>query len=233
MLAASGLSKLVSGILAAALGFTAFSAVSSPPPLSDCKLGQRVAYQPKNYGLIVGGRDGLCLVRSIDGARYDWVAPSQLSAAPDPLSAAGPTTAVPAPVSSSTDTAPAVIRSSSALAYRADRDGHVRLTAEVNGAPVRFVVDTGATLVALSLKDAEAAGIRKASLTFNRPVHTASGTVLAAPVRLSEIRLGPALAIDNVPALVQEGLDQSLLGMSFLGRLKSFEMRNGALTLSR
>jgi aspartyl protease family protein len=115
--------------------------------------------------------------------------------------------------------------------YRADRRGHFSLAATVNGAPLRFVVDTGASLVALTLADARAAGIGRSELVFNQLTHTANGTVSFAPVMLREIRI-EQLSIDNVPAAVIENLDQSLLGMSFLKRLKSFEMREGALTIS-
>jgi aspartyl protease family protein len=62
-------------------------------------------------------------------------------------------------------------------------------------------------------------------------MHIANGSVRVAPVLLREIRI-EQLSIDNVLAVVIEKLDQSLLGMSFLKRLKSFEMRDGALTIS-
>jgi aspartyl protease family protein len=117
------------------------------------------------------------------------------------------------------------------LVYRADQRGHGTLNAAVNGASVRFVVDTGASLVALTLEDARAADIGQGELVFNRTVHTANGAVRVAPVMLREIRIGQ-LSIDNVLAAVIEKLDQSLLGMSFLKRLKSFEMRGGALTIN-
>jgi aspartyl protease family protein len=92
-------------------------------------------------------------------------------------------------------------------------------------------VDTGASLVVLTVEDAQAAGINRSELVFNRITRTANGAARFAPVTLREIRIGQ-LSIDSVPAAVIENLDQSLLGMSFLTRLKSFEMREGALTIS-
>jgi aspartyl protease family protein len=92
-------------------------------------------------------------------------------------------------------------------------------------------VDTGASLVVLTVEDAQAAGINRSELVFNRITRTANGATRFAPVTLREIRIGQ-LSIDSVPAAVIENLDQSLLGMSFLTRLKSFEMREGALTIS-
>ena len=96
------------------------------------------------------------------------------------------------------------------------------LTARVNGAQVKFLVDTGASLVGLSPDDAKSAGIDPGQLTFNQSVHTANGTVRAAFTRIREIRLDQ-LEINDVPAAVIESLKQSVLGMSFLSRLKGFE----------
>jgi aspartyl protease family protein len=120
--------------------------------------------------------------------------------------------------------------SSRTLVYQADRRGHFILTAAVNGAPIRLVVDTGASLVALTLEDAAAAGIGRNELVFKQITHTANGPVRFAPVMLHEIRV-ERLAIDNVSAAVIEHLGQSLLGMSFLMRLKGFEMREGTLSI--
>ena len=101
----------------------------------------------------------------------------------------------------------------------------------VNGAPVRFLVDTGASRVTLTAEDAVAAGIDRGGLVFNQRSQTANGLAREAPVILREIRLD-RLSIDNVSAAVNENLTVSLLGMSFLKRLKSFEMREGTLTIS-
>jgi aspartyl protease family protein len=148
---------------------------------------------------------------------------------PDPANAVAPTR----PPSSNSAQALTVLRPAPnrALAYRADRRGHFTLTAAVNGTPIRLVVDTGASLVALTLDDARAAGFGRGELVFGQVTHTANGPVRFAPVNLREIRIGQ-LSIENVPAAVIENLDQSLLGMSFLKRLKGFEMREGVLTIS-
>ncbi len=117
------------------------------------------------------------------------------------------------------------------LVYPANERGHVMVDAVINGASVRLLVDTGASLVTLTPEDARAAGIAPADLTFNRRVRTANGVARMAPVTLRDIRIGQ-LAIDDVPAAVMENLNVSLLGMSFLSRLQSYEMRNGKLTIS-
>ena len=116
------------------------------------------------------------------------------------------------------------------LVFRANDQGHVVLDAAVNGAPVRFLVDTGATLVALSLQDAAAAGLGAGDLRYRGSAATANGMARVAPVMLRELRIGQ-FAADDVPAIVMDNLPISLLGQSFLKRLDSYEMRGGVLTL--
>jgi aspartyl protease family protein len=136
--------------------------------------------------------------------------------------------AVAGPITSTTVLRPAI---GNTLSYRADQRGHVTVDGVVNGATVRFLVDTGATFVALSMADAAAAGIGRGSLNFNAAMSTANGHARAAMVKLREVRLGQ-LSINDVNGVVQENLLFSLLGMSFLKRVDSWEMRDGVLTLN-
>jgi aspartyl protease family protein len=117
------------------------------------------------------------------------------------------------------------------LSYAANRQGHVVLVAAVNGTAVRFLVDTGATLVALTAKDAAAAGLDPDRLDYRSVISTANGQTRAAPVTLREVRIGQ-LVLDDVDAVVVERLSTSLLGMSFLSRLGGWAMQDGVLTLS-
>jgi aspartyl protease family protein len=195
-----------------------------------CAVGREVVDDRGGPGTIVGGRGALCLVKYQDGRLQAWVPAAELRDPPEkpatPEPGANPETpAAPA--------GPVIIRPIivNRAVYRTDALGHVTLAATVNGARTRFLVDTGASLVALTPDDAKAAGFDPGQLTFNQPVHTANGMVRAAFVRLREIRVDQ-LEIDDVPAAVIESLKQSVLGMSFLSRLKSFDMRNGALTMS-
>jgi aspartyl protease family protein len=135
--------------------------------------------------------------------------------------------ATPEAVARVAETTPAV----NTLVYPANGQGHVILDAAVNGASVRLLVDTGASLVTLTPADARAAGITPSELVFNHRVSTANGSARMAPVTLREIRIGQ-LSIYDVPAAVLENLNISLLGMSFLGRLQGYEMRDGKLTIS-
>jgi len=111
-------------------------------------------------------------------------------------------------------------------------DGHFNAKVEVNGQPVSMIVDTGASSIVLTPEDAAKAGIDVAHLTYSIPVLTANGRTFAARVRLDEVAIGP-LDRTNVDALVAKpgALTQSLLGMSFLSRLRSYEFSGEFLTL--
>jgi aspartyl protease family protein len=111
-------------------------------------------------------------------------------------------------------------------------DGHFTANVTVNGKEVSMIVDTGASSIVLRPQDARKAGIDVKRLTYRVPVLTANGRTLAARVRLEEVAIGP-LDRKKVDALVAQpgALSQSLLGMSFLSRLRSYEFSGDFLTL--
>ncbi|MEO0752401.1 MAG: TIGR02281 family clan AA aspartic protease, partial [Pseudomonadota bacterium] len=112
-------------------------------------------------------------------------------------------------------------------------DGHYYLVADVNGASVEFVVDTGATDIVLSEADARRAGFDPATLDYFGRAQTANGEVRIAPVVIERFAVGP-LEDARVRAVVNEGaLDASLLGMSYLQRFESVEISGGQLVLTR
>lgn len=114
---------------------------------------------------------------------------------------------------------------------RKSADGHYWAEAKVDGKAVRFLVDTGATAVSLTLEDARRLGIDTGRLDYAYDVITADGKTRAASVRLAAISIAGA-RVENVDALViEKGLNASLLGMSYLGRLSSFEATQTALIL--
>ena len=114
----------------------------------------------------------------------------------------------------------------------AERNGHFNTEAEVNGRSIDVMIDTGATMVALSYEDAERAGIRLNDKDFTRAVSTANGFARVAPVTLDRVSIGN-ITVRDVPAAVAERgrLKTSLLGMSFLSRLSRFDMRSGRLVM--
>jgi aspartyl protease family protein len=109
--------------------------------------------------------------------------------------------------------------------------GHFVIDAAVNGVSVRFLVDTGASDVVLTLEDAAALGFEPRSLDFSRGYHTANGVVRAAPVVLRELRIGQYSLYDVDAAVNQAPIGISLLGMSFLDRLAGYEVDDGRLML--
>jgi len=111
-------------------------------------------------------------------------------------------------------------------------DRHFYVRAEVNRSPSRFLIDTGASFVALRDSDARAAGIYTAYADFTYPVQTANGETKAAFVTLEEVEI-EGLRIEGVKAFIlqDDQLSVNLLGMSFLSRLESVEARKGELVL--
>lgn len=110
-------------------------------------------------------------------------------------------------------------------------DGHYWTRADVDGTEVKFMVDTGATIVALTYRDAQRLGLKPESLTYDSEIRTAGGVIFGAPVTLEQIRIG-RVSVAQVDAVVlSSNLDQSLLGMTFLGELRSYEFRQGQLII--
>jgi aspartyl protease family protein len=110
-------------------------------------------------------------------------------------------------------------------------DGHFWAEAKVDGRAVRFLIDTGATAVALSQTDAKRLGIDTKALDYSYKVMTASGETRAASVKLASVSVAGAQVRDVEALVVEKGLETSLLGMSYLGRLSSFQATPRALVL--
>ncbi|WP_449040803.1 retropepsin-like aspartic protease family protein [Paracoccus sp. (in: a-proteobacteria)] len=112
-------------------------------------------------------------------------------------------------------------------------DGHFHLTAELNGTPVRFIVDTGASALALSPRDARRAGIDLERLVYAGQARTANGIVPTATVRLDRVAIGDILD-ENVPAMViQADIDRSLMGMDYLRRFARVSFEGDSMILER
>jgi aspartyl protease family protein len=115
---------------------------------------------------------------------------------------------------------------------KAGAHGHYYASAEINGRPVDVLVDSGASIVALTYDDAYRAGVHIRDSDYTHRVNTANGVARVAPVTLDSISIGD-ITVRNVPAAVSEPgkLGTSLLGMSFLGRLQQIDIRSGVLVL--
>jgi aspartyl protease family protein len=120
----------------------------------------------------------------------------------------------------------------SELVLRAGRHGHFMVDAEVDGTTVKFLVDTGASSIFLTPDDAASLGWPRQRLTFSERYDTANGEIRAAPVTLRSIRIGQ-LEFYDLPASVGEAPGGvSLLGMTFLRRFESYQVRGDRLILS-
>jgi aspartyl protease family protein len=111
------------------------------------------------------------------------------------------------------------------------QSGHYVVDGRVNGKIVRFLVDTGASDVALTVADAERAGIDTRFLDFNKQYNTANGLTMGASIRLQEVTIGHITLYDVRASVMPNGLGTSLLGMSYLNRLSSYEARGNELIL--
>ncbi len=129
---------------------------------------------------------------------------------------------------------PALSTSSRTIVVPRDSRGHFQVDARVDGRRLSFMVDTGASTIALTRSAAGQLGIHPAQREFTVSVRTANGSVRAAPVRLSMVEVG-GLIVRDVAALVapDEALNENLLGLSFLTKLRRFEYANGKLVLEQ
>lgn len=112
-------------------------------------------------------------------------------------------------------------------------DGHYYLALTINGTPVRFVVDTGATDLVLTKRDAARIGLDPDALAYLSVANTANGQVRLARVRLDTVQLGD-ITDRRVSAVVNEGdMQESLLGMTYLQKFGRIEIADNKLTLIR
>lgn len=118
-----------------------------------------------------------------------------------------------------------------AIIYR-DNGGMFRTMAVIDSKAIEFLVDTGASEVALSLGDAERIGFDINELDFSVRVSMAVGVVDVAEIVINSIRIGQ-IEVCNIPATVLPSNDKSLLGLSFLSELYSYEFRNHSLIMKQ
>ena len=117
---------------------------------------------------------------------------------------------------------------------QSDRSGHFQVEGSVDGRRIDFLVDTGATVVALRERDAGRLGIFPKARDYTVSTSTANGIVKVAPVRLSSLEVKGIRIYDvNAVVIPDESLSTNLLGMSFLSRVRRFEMANGRLVMEQ
>jgi aspartyl protease family protein len=117
------------------------------------------------------------------------------------------------------------------ISFPVSSDGHFYIRAAVNGIPVTFLADTGASDIVLSPSDAEELGFETDELRFDRFYETANGTVRGSSIRIADLKIGK-IHLKEIGASVNEAeMRKSLLGMTFFRRLESYEVKKGVLTL--
>jgi aspartyl protease family protein len=126
------------------------------------------------------------------------------------------------------------VSSGRSLMLDADRQGHFKVEARIDGRYIDFMVDTGASVVVLRESDAAQAGIRPMPRDYTATAITANGKIKAAPAKIERIEVG-GITVYDVPAMVlpDEVLGQNLLGVSFLSRLKRYEYADGRMVLEQ
>ena len=112
-------------------------------------------------------------------------------------------------------------------------DGHYHLTLGINGTPVNFLVDTGATEMVLSVEDADRVGLDHTDLRFTGRAATANGTVQTAQVTLDTVELGGRVDRDVAAQVSGGAMPGSLLGMRYLSGFASMSIEGNTLTLTR
>lgn len=117
------------------------------------------------------------------------------------------------------------------VSVKADGRGHFIVPARVNGEKVRFLIDSGASHVVLSSGDARRLRLTPKERDFTEVYQTPGGPVRAAPVTLDEVRIGDLVVRDVRASVSRLDMDVSLLGASFLARLRGYEVNRGQLTL--
>ena len=115
-----------------------------------------------------------------------------------------------------------------------DSRGHFQAEARIDGRRIGFMVDTGASVIALNESSAAQIGVRPSPRDYTATVNTANGTIKGARTRLSEVNVG-GLVVRDVDAMVlpDEALSENLLGLSYLSKLKRFEFAGGKLVLEQ
>lgn len=115
-----------------------------------------------------------------------------------------------------------------------DDGGHFRIDGRIDGRTLGFMVDTGASLIALTADDAERLGLHPAPRDYTMLMQTANGRLRAAPVTLDMVEIGD-IAVHDVAAVVMPAgaLGENLLGMSFLSQLHRFDYSGGKMVLEQ
>jgi len=125
-------------------------------------------------------------------------------------------------------------RTSDSVVVPRDARGHFRTEGRIDGRRLNFLIDTGASVIALTADDAASLGLHPGDSEYRVMLKTANGVVRAAPTTLGMVEIGGIMVHDVVAVIMPDGaLSENLLGMSFLTRLRHFEYSEGKMVLER
>jgi len=125
-------------------------------------------------------------------------------------------------------------RTSDSVVVPRDARGHFRTEGRIDGRRLNFLIDTGASVIALTAEDAASLGLHPSNSEYRVTLKTANGVVRAAPTTLGMVEIGGIMVRDVVAVIMPDGaLSENLLGMSFLTRLRHFEYSEGKMVLER
>ena len=165
------------------------------------------------------------LVAALVVPRYAMQMHASTPAPAPTMMAAHPVAAAPAPP---------VVSDSRSVVIAPGSNGHFQVEGRVDGRRLDFMVDTGASVIALTERDAAMLGIHPAERDYVAMVKTANGNVHAAPVELDMVEIDDIVVRDVAAMVLPDGaLSDNLLGMTFLSRLRRFEYADGKLVLEQ
>jgi aspartyl protease family protein len=152
----------------------------------------------------------------------------------DRMTATTPALAMASPQSAAFAAPDSADAGSRSISIPRDGRGHFLTDGRIDGQRIDFMVDTGASMIALNETSAARFGLRPTPGDYKMTVNTANGSIKAAPTRLAMVDIG-GIIVRDVDALVlpDEALSENLLGLSFLSKLKRFEYANGKMVLEQ
>ena len=141
--------------------------------------------------------------------------------------------AAPPPVAVAQDDWQTPHASAGTVVLAAGWEGHYFTDGDVAGKPLNFIVDTGASMVALSREQARSVGVDVDHLTYDRQIGTASGTVQGAAATLPRLRIGDIQLLDVSAIVIDNPGGVALLGQSFLSRIDKVSIEGDKMTLTK
>lgn len=178
--------------------------------------------------------NALLIIAAVGIAGFASQVTSRLDAQPPAKPAAAAKVATAPRAAPARPSTQPVSHSGRKVVVQRDRRGHYAVEATINGRRMDVMVDTGASVVAVNERSASRMGINPAPSAFTSEVRTANGTVRAARVTFDAIEIG-GIRVRDVTGLVvpDKALDENLLGLSFLSRLRRYEFADSRLVMEQ